>query len=300
MCAGLDMPVGASMVISSDSTGSLSARGGNNDAGIGGGSGSTGGEITIVGGTVTAIGGVSGNSWDAVGAAGIGNAGATVEISGGSVNVVGSLGVRNIVRAARNGDWDALCLVELTDAVVLDGSETVEVEVQVSESVPPYTYRYAGAGHGSAAQADANLYFHLPPGQTYSMVGGPNSYSKTVEYPVVRVDVDAADIGMGSGPGWHYDGTFFSILSNRAYAIRGTSDWVQIAVKSGVMCEIRRHGLQINLANLGEVCVFAIVSNESVAETLEGNNVFPTDPAMQACMCLQVQSCISPRIAQAV
>ena len=55
-CAGLQVPQGATLVIATNSTGSLSATGGRHGAGIGGGIARTGGNITISGGAVTATG----------------------------------------------------------------------------------------------------------------------------------------------------------------------------------------------------------------------------------------------------
>ena len=64
-CAGLQVPNGATLVITESSGGSLNVTGGGLGAGIGGGFKGNGGEITISGGTVTATGGGDG--------AGIGN-----------------------------------------------------------------------------------------------------------------------------------------------------------------------------------------------------------------------------------
>lgn len=79
--AGIQVPDGATLTITKDSTGSLTAKGGFSGAGIGGGNGSAGGCITINGGTVTAIGDKYG--------AGIGGGykgeGGTITISGGVV-----------------------------------------------------------------------------------------------------------------------------------------------------------------------------------------------------------------------
>ena len=54
LCAGLQVPNGATLVIAENSTGSLNATGGGFGAGIGGGYEGAGGEITISGGTVDA------------------------------------------------------------------------------------------------------------------------------------------------------------------------------------------------------------------------------------------------------
>jgi len=83
--AGLQVPSGSTLIISEESTGSLTVTGGNYGAGIGGGSGNAGGNISILGGTVNATGGFY--------SAGIGggNNGASGNISilSGTVNTTG-------------------------------------------------------------------------------------------------------------------------------------------------------------------------------------------------------------------
>jgi len=58
--AGLEVPSGSTLVITNESTGSVSAAGGASGAGIGGGSSGTGGVISILGGIITATNGVNG------------------------------------------------------------------------------------------------------------------------------------------------------------------------------------------------------------------------------------------------
>ena len=109
--AGLEKNNGGSLTIADeDKNGKLTARGGQQGAGIGGGSGKDGSNIFITGGGVNAIGGLGGNgsnitiSGGKVGAtnglngAGIGGgqhgSGSNITISGGEVNAIG-------------GDWSA-------------------------------------------------------------------------------------------------------------------------------------------------------------------------------------------------
>ncbi|MBN1892519.1 MAG: hypothetical protein JW780_07025, partial [Clostridiales bacterium] len=81
--AGIQAPTGSSLTI--NGFGSLSVTGGNNGAGIGGGSSVSGGNITINEGTITALGGSS--------SAGIGGgqrgAGGNITINGGTVEAGG-------------------------------------------------------------------------------------------------------------------------------------------------------------------------------------------------------------------
>lgn len=75
-------------------SGSLTATGGAQGAGIGGGSGSSGSNITISGGTITATGGCNNNEAGNGGAAGIGGgfngSGTDIKITGGNVTANGS------------------------------------------------------------------------------------------------------------------------------------------------------------------------------------------------------------------
>ncbi len=104
--AGLEKNNGGSLTIADeDKNGKLTARGGQQGAGIGGGSGKDGSNIFITGGGVNAIGGLGGNgsnitiSGGKVGAtnglngAGIGGgqhgSGSNITISGGEVNAIG-------------------------------------------------------------------------------------------------------------------------------------------------------------------------------------------------------------------
>ena len=80
--AGLEVPNGSTLIITTASTGSLAATGGSG-AGIGGGSGRSGGNITINGGTITAN-----NSDGGVGGSGAGIGGGN-NGSGGTVNITG-------------------------------------------------------------------------------------------------------------------------------------------------------------------------------------------------------------------
>ena len=97
--AGLQVPDGASLIITKASTGSLESTAKNKDgafpgAGIGGSTNQAGGAVTINGGTVTATGGGStaGPSGAGIGGScnnGSGKSGGTVTINGGTVTATG-------------------------------------------------------------------------------------------------------------------------------------------------------------------------------------------------------------------
>ena len=84
--AGLQAPAGSTLVITEESTGSLTATGGDSGgAGIGGGNGAAGGNIIINGGILTATGGSSGAG---IGGGGSG-AGGNISIADGTVTATG-------------------------------------------------------------------------------------------------------------------------------------------------------------------------------------------------------------------
>ena len=82
--AGLEVSENAKVTI--DGTGGLTANGGYNGAGIGGGYGGSGGTIEISSGTVTATGGLGGAG---IGGGSSGGSGGTIKISGGTVTATG-------------------------------------------------------------------------------------------------------------------------------------------------------------------------------------------------------------------
>lgn len=98
--SGIQVPEGAELTITKDSTGSLTASGVESGAGIGspggtGGSNTAGGRIVIEGGTVTANGGTSYGTGNAIKGSGAGigggsyGAGGTIIINGGTVKAYG-------------------------------------------------------------------------------------------------------------------------------------------------------------------------------------------------------------------
>ncbi|MDR0638171.1 MAG: hypothetical protein LBG27_04590, partial [Spirochaetaceae bacterium] len=105
--AGLHVPAGAALTITSAAGGgTLSAAGGNSGgAGIGGGNGEDGGTITISGGTVNATGGtggagIGGGKGDNSGSPTIvGGGGGNITISGGTVSATGGDGEGDVKHA---------------------------------------------------------------------------------------------------------------------------------------------------------------------------------------------------------
>lgn len=83
--AGLAVPAGATLTISADGNGSLTAIGSNGGAGIGGGWNVSGGAVTVNGGILTVKGGSTGAG---IGGGG-GGAGGAVTINGGTLTVQG-------------------------------------------------------------------------------------------------------------------------------------------------------------------------------------------------------------------
>ena len=82
--AAISVPSDSSFTISATSGGTLTARGGNNGAGIGGGDGRNGGTTIINGGTITSTGGYAGAG---IGGGNGGDGGTTI-INGGTVTAI--------------------------------------------------------------------------------------------------------------------------------------------------------------------------------------------------------------------
>ena len=150
-CAGLQVPEGADLVVSSNSTGELRVSGGNGGeyyggVGIGGDSWAPCGAITIAGGAITAIGGGPGGSGIGAGADGDGG---SIEISGGRVTAIGGehgagIGtgwgagairisggtVTAMGSGYRAGIWAGRGILEITGGSIrsVGGSEAVDIE----------------------------------------------------------------------------------------------------------------------------------------------------------------------------
>lgn len=128
---GLTVPAGASLIITTESSGSLTSNGGYLAAGIGGTWGGTSGNITINGGTVNA----TGNS----GSAGIGGgedgSGGTTTINGGIVNATGNYGGAGIGGGRKKDQYRTL----YGGTITINGGTVTAAGV---------TYSYGPIGNG--------------------------------------------------------------------------------------------------------------------------------------------------------
>jgi len=132
--AGIQVPAGVSLTITSTSNGSLEAVGGQNGAGIGGGKNGPGGNITISGGIVTAQGGSG--SYLSYGAgiggggseSGIGGSGGTITISGGTVTAQGQyaagVGGGGSQSEGQGGSGGAITITNYPTVIASNGGST--------------------------------------------------------------------------------------------------------------------------------------------------------------------------------
>lgn len=137
--AGLEVPMGAELVVSGTTVDTLNVIGGDYAAGIGGGRGSSGGTITIEGGVITATGGnAAGGTGSGAGiGGGRGGSGGTITIDGGEINATG--GYRAAGIGGGTGGSSGIILIK-------DGSITA------SAAVSSYS---AGIGGGYNGKLDS-------------------------------------------------------------------------------------------------------------------------------------------------
>ncbi len=158
--------------------GSLTATGGQNGAGIGGGSQGSGENIKITGGTVTATGGAAGGLPD--GAAGIGGgsqgSGKNIKITGGSVKV------NRFGAIPTDGKGNSVYLAKLENQ---DGVNEVTVDGGTDNKK---TFKRAGSHPGS----DTAFYLYLT-GQDHDLVTSKGTYnakwnSTTNAFTIIKFD----------------------------------------------------------------------------------------------------------------
>ncbi len=216
-CAGINVPLNTTLIITQASDGTLSVNGGDfaagiggnnnesagkveiysgtiyvaggsNAAGIGGGAYGSGGVVKIYNGSITVTGGTSG--------AGIGGGwygeGGNVDIAGGDVNAIG-----DTANGAENIGHGASVLVSGT--LTSNGQPAMLVQYPYAKQItiihPSYTYKYSDNGDNSSG----TLNFYLPEVQQSKLrmsVGGTKVY--VIESDTVYADkVYVADISSG-------------------------------------------------------------------------------------------------------
>ena len=130
--AGLEAPAGASLTITAQSTGSLTATGGAAGAGIGGGQYATGGTVTILGGEVTATGtkallGIEFGGGAGIGGGGMGDGGGeggnggVVLVNGGYVTATGGAGAAGIGAGCGDLSYNGGTFTILSGSVTAEG-----------------------------------------------------------------------------------------------------------------------------------------------------------------------------------
>jgi hypothetical protein len=211
-CAGLLVPSGAALSITEESTGSLTAIGGLNSSGIGGGGDNNGdaGTVTICGGTVTATGGGYG--------AGIGGgyngSGGTVTISGGTVTAIGGgygAGIRGGVSSIGIG---------------ISGGGTVTISGGMVTATGGTKGAGIGGGHygsGGAIIISGGTVTATGGGYGAGIGGGNDGDGGTVTISGGTVSATGGDYGGGIGGGYYGGGGTVTISGGTVSATGGTN-----------------------------------------------------------------------------
>jgi len=184
--AGIEVPKGATLVITEASTGTLSVTGGTRGAGIGGASRGSVGSISIKGGIVTANGG------SLFGGAGIGSGysattNGTINISGGTVTATGGTGSAGI-GGGESGDGGIINISGGT--VTARGGR-----VSITGNFTTYSV-YGGAGIGGGCVGGSGGVINIT-GGTITATGGATENPGYSSY----ILMGAAGIGGGSSNG---------------------------------------------------------------------------------------------------
>jgi hypothetical protein len=281
--AGLQVPEGSTLVITTSSTGSLAATG-SNGAGIGGGGwNSSGGTITINGGTVTATGG-----WGGAGiGGGGGGAGGTITINGGTVTATGGWNDAGI-GGSNNGAGGTINAItgnavifassiqpelptgdNMGHAIVFDGIDGTmygDVTLQQDITIPTGRVLYISSGQSLTIPSGITLMNNgtiIKRGNVSGTIAG----NQPVE-PVFTVSGSSA---------YTYSGGVLTITGNGTYTI-GMRDGVssttveRIVVLSDVEADITLSGVNINVSSIDNACAFDM-TGATVNLTLVGNNV---------------------------
>jgi len=202
--AGIEVPAGASVTIYAGAAGpgQLTANGGTDGAGIGGGQGADAGSIMIAGGTINATGGngaANGNGGGAgIGGGGgnavAGGAGGTITITGGTITAVGGNGYNNNSGSGAGiggggggnhgagGSGGTITIIGGT--VNASGGSDI-----ISNSAGGAGIGGGGGGNNAAGGASGDIAIVPPPDADVTSVHGQGAPASAV----------AADIGGGGG-----------------------------------------------------------------------------------------------------
>ena len=250
--AGLQAPDGATLVITGASTGSLTATGGSNGAGIGGGTNGAGGTITIAGGMVTATG------YRGIGGGYQGASGSITAITGNAVVFTSS-----IQPELPTGN-------DLGPAIVFNGNDGImygDVTLERDVTFP--------SGRTLVIKAD----------QVLTIENGCTLTNNGTIIIDEGGDIDIQGTLIGNQPirpaftvsgdsAYSYTGGVLTITGNGAYAINGTASTAidRIVIASGVNADITLSGVNIDMSGRDDTSAFDM-SGATVNLTLVGENV---------------------------
>lgn len=276
--AGLYVPDGAVLNITAASTGTLSASGGDEGAGIGGAINS-GGTITISGGTVTANGGECG--------AGIGGgylgAGGSVVIKGGTVTAVGGTNGSGIGNGSGTG-VSGTCIISggsvtastIGPVVYYDDAKTKKAyPVTVSlPDIPSTAVSYtvnSGSPASCSTDSSGGLYLWLPLSSSTTLVFSHGSNSYTVSCAVAEGATNSFTPTMTS---YGLAGGSVSITKSGTYSVTSAGDTTpnNITISGGITAYLTLDNADIDVSAKPGTCAFAIGSGSTVYLTVTGSN----------------------------
>lgn len=259
ICAGFEVPHGAALTVTAESTGSLNVYGGKNGAGIGGGSGGAGGTISINGGTVTAYGGKS----SAGIGGGSGEASGNITISGGSVKTVDANGNFSVSGSITDGKG------HIEHCVTLNTGFGANAAVLCSVN--------DGKRFSCKTDSDGRLYLWMPEGRsnvkiyydsfryTFSVSSLTANISATLDDKSKKVALNIENDSISFSDGTVTQG-IRAYMTDEA-VIFGTSGSNTVSVSEGTH-SITLDNLNINVS----ACAFSISSGASVTLLLENEN----------------------------
>ncbi len=273
--AAISVPVGATLVITAESTGKIQILSGVGSAGIGGNVGEVCGEVYIAGGTFEIS---NGNVAAAIGS-GDGADASAVHIAGGSLK----MNVDARATSADNGLYDNGPLGGDEPVYLLlypnrSQGEEFTVTVNVTNSVDKqYVYNYVGTGHAN----DGNLYFYLPEGE-HNIVDDNGVES------VIHIDgegnsrisgiirVNGEDIRKGSGDGWTFDENTqtLTIAGDNEMLLQGWSEEVSIVIADNVTANLTCTNLSIDLSMDTGKSAISVGEGSTLNLTAVGDNTF--------------------------
>ncbi|MFT3952718.1 MAG: hypothetical protein QM689_12410 [Oscillospiraceae bacterium] len=285
--AGIEVPVGAKLTVSEQSTGALYAIGGDSGAGIGGKYGESCGTVSIYGGYVAPEGGS--------GAAGIGGgqggAGGAVTITGGTVTAYSdSSNVKGIgcgFGASTNGtaviDGGSVSTTFGATPKNSAGQTLSLVSVNTNEIMEEFNHvSICGAAEFSCQSSlFKGLYLWMPEnGSAYYKYGGVYYYLDTTGLPVPAsaltvLDVTKASIVIGDGTvsGKDASGNPITIADNRGYKIIGITRSYNISVTGGAH-NIVLSDVGVNMQYTATPAAFRLTSGVTVSLFAMSVNAF--------------------------